>query len=106
MRLLFVPLPYVDPLCVLVRDRIFQHPCGNAAFLGGIVIDPADPATFVSVSSLILTHFCSMSGLAQFVAARGLGTLQEWCEEGYKAVARVDKDISGEIRRMMHRPVK
>ena len=38
-----------------------------------------------------------MSGLAQFVAARGLGTLQEWCEEGYKAVAGIDEDLSGEI---------
>lgn len=38
-----------------------------------------------------------MSGLAQFVAARGLGTLQEWCEEGYKAVARIDEDLSGKI---------
>lgn len=37
-----------------------------------------------------------MSGLAQFVAARGLGTLQEWCEEGYNAVTKVDRDLSGE----------
>ncbi|CAN0292085.1 unnamed protein product [Ectocarpus sp. 6 AP-2014] len=36
----------------------------------------------------------SMSGLAQFVAARGLGTLQEWCEEGYEAVSRIDEDLS------------
>ncbi|CAM9105430.1 unnamed protein product, partial [Ectocarpus fasciculatus] len=36
----------------------------------------------------------SMSGLAQFVAARGLGTLQEWCEKGYEAVSRIDEDLS------------
>ncbi|CAM9786098.1 unnamed protein product, partial [Ectocarpus sp. 12 AP-2014] len=36
----------------------------------------------------------SMSGLAQFVAAKGLGTLQEWCEEGYEAVSRIDEDLS------------
>ncbi|CAM9251274.1 unnamed protein product [Laminaria digitata] len=38
---------------------------------------------------------CSMSGLAQFVASRGLGTLQEWCEEGYIAVSNIDKELSG-----------
>lgn len=38
----------------------------------------------------------SMSGLAQFVASRGLGTLQEWCEEGYHAVSNIDKEISSE----------
>ena len=37
-----------------------------------------------------------MSGLAQFVAARGLGTLQEWCEEGYNAVSNIDHELSGE----------
>lgn len=36
-----------------------------------------------------------MSGLAQFIAARGLGTLQEWCEEGYQAVSRIDEELSG-----------
>ncbi|CAN0319627.1 unnamed protein product [Ectocarpus sp. 6 AP-2014] len=40
---------------------------------------------------------CSMSGLAQFVAARGLGTLQEWCEEGYEAVSRIDEDLSSQF---------
>lgn len=38
-----------------------------------------------------------MSGLAQFVAARGLGTLREWCEEGYNAVSAIDEQLSGEI---------
>ena len=38
----------------------------------------------------------SMSGLAQFVASRGLGTLREWCEEGYKAVSKIDQELSGE----------
>ncbi len=38
-----------------------------------------------------------MSGLAQFVAARGLATLQEWCEVGYKEVCKVDDELSGEI---------
>lgn len=47
-----------------------------------------------------------MSGLAQFVAARGLGTLQEWCEEGYKAITRIDEDMSGEVRSVMHRRVR
>lgn len=37
-----------------------------------------------------------MSGLAQFVASRGLGTLQEWCEEGYHAVSNIDEELSGE----------
>ena len=45
----------------------------------------------VSVASL------SMSGLAQFVTTRGLGALQEWCEEGYKAVSIIDEELSGEI---------
>lgn len=38
-----------------------------------------------------------MSGLAQFVAARGLGTLQQWCEEGYKAILAIDDELSGEF---------
>ncbi|CAM9501257.1 unnamed protein product, partial [Choristocarpus tenellus] len=38
-----------------------------------------------------------MSGLAQFVAARGLGTLQEWCEEGYQRVMQTDKKISEQL---------
>lgn len=37
-----------------------------------------------------------MSGLAQFVANRGLGTLQQWCEEGYNTVSSVDEELSGE----------
>lgn len=37
-----------------------------------------------------------MSGLAQFVAARGLGTLLEWSEEGYNAVSKIDQELSGE----------
>lgn len=38
----------------------------------------------------------TMSGLAQFVAARGLGTLQKWCEEGYEAFSRIDENLSSE----------
>ncbi|CAM9727465.1 unnamed protein product [Chrysoparadoxa australica] len=40
---------------------------------------------------------CSMSGLAQFVAARqvgGLHELGEWCEEGYEEVQQADSDFS------------
>ncbi|CAM9110639.1 unnamed protein product [Hapterophycus canaliculatus] len=39
----------------------------------------------------------SMSGLAQFVAERGLGTLREWCEEGYNAVSKVDEELSAHL---------
>lgn len=33
---------------------------------------------------------CSMSGLAQFVAARGLDELKRWCEVGYKKIDHYD----------------
>lgn len=42
-----------------------------------------------------------MSGLAQFIAARDLGTLQEWCEEGYQAVSRIDEELSGKGAEMV-----
>lgn len=42
--------------------------------------------------------YCSMSGLAQFVAARGLATLQEWCEEGYSTVRKIDEELSGKMK--------
>lgn len=112
MGSLFVPLPCVDLLCVvLVRDRVFYpHLCGNfAALLSCVVLGSTQLIQLITTlifSPLIRTHLRSMSGLAQFVAARGLGTLKEWCEEGYKAVAQIDKDLSGEIRRVVHRPVK
>lgn len=37
---------------------------------------------------------CSMSGLVQFISSRGLGTLQEWCEKGYKYIREVDRIYS------------
>ena len=37
---------------------------------------------------------CSMSGIAQFVAGRGIHTLKNWCEEGYKAIERYDEVYS------------
>ena len=36
----------------------------------------------------------SMSGVAQFVAARGLDELREWCEAGYATVQRADEQLS------------
>ena len=36
----------------------------------------------------------SMSGLAQFVGARGVGELKEWCERGYAVVAAEDARCS------------
>lgn len=33
---------------------------------------------------------CSMSGIAQFITSRGIHTLKNWCEEGYKAIERYD----------------
>lgn len=36
----------------------------------------------------------SMSGIAQFIAARGMNNLQKWCDEGYKTVQQQDKYIS------------
>lgn len=36
----------------------------------------------------------SMSGIAQFIAKRGLDELKKWCEEGYKAIQEYDKSYS------------
>lgn len=33
---------------------------------------------------------CSMSGLAQFIAARGMGELHTWCNEGYRHLEACD----------------
>lgn len=37
---------------------------------------------------------CSMSGIAQFMTSRGINTLKQWCEEGYKAIERYDEVYS------------
>jgi ribonucleoside-triphosphate reductase (thioredoxin) len=37
---------------------------------------------------------CSMSGIAQFVTARGINTLKQWCEEGYKNIEYYDEVYS------------
>ena len=37
---------------------------------------------------------CSMSGIAQFVSAKGLHTLKNWCEQGYAAIERYDEVYS------------
>jgi len=37
---------------------------------------------------------CSVSGVAQFVARRGMGALREWCEQGYAEVQRSDARVS------------
>lgn len=37
---------------------------------------------------------CSMSGIAQFVASRGLHELKKWCEEGYKNIEYYDEIYS------------
>eukprot|EP00611_Tribonema_gayanum_P006536 TRINITY_DN157_c1_g1_i9.p1 TRINITY_DN157_c1_g1~~TRINITY_DN157_c1_g1_i9.p1 ORF type:complete len:795 (-),score=255.79 TRINITY_DN157_c1_g1_i9:636-3020(-) len=47
---------------------------------------------------------CSMSGLAQFVAARGLASLRAWCERGYAAVQAADAALS--TRFSVHRSIK
>lgn len=36
----------------------------------------------------------SMSGIVQFVAARGLDQLKEWCEAGYAELERLDEEYS------------
>lgn len=41
---------------------------------------------------------CSMSGLAQFVAARGIKSLEEWSERGYDAIQHIDEEISQRFR--------
>lgn len=106
---LFVPLPRRSSVrCSCPGSSVYSQPCGNIAALlpCTVGIEPADLAKSRLLPPLIRTRFGSMSGLAQFVAARGLGTLREWCEEGYKAVARIDEDLSGEMRRVMHRPMQ
>jgi len=37
---------------------------------------------------------CSMSGVAQFVASRGLEELRRWCDEGYGAIQEYDRKYS------------
>ena len=37
---------------------------------------------------------CSISGVAQFVASRGVGALKDWCDRGYDEVARTDTHLS------------
>ena len=37
---------------------------------------------------------CSMSGVAQFTASRGLDSLREWCEAGYDEIQRTDERLS------------
>jgi adenosylcobalamin-dependent ribonucleoside-triphosphate reductase len=37
---------------------------------------------------------CSMSGIAQFLAVKGIHELKVWCEEGYKAIERYDEVYS------------
>ena len=37
---------------------------------------------------------CSMSGVAQFTADRGLGALRDWCEAGYDEIQKTDARLS------------
>jgi hypothetical protein len=37
---------------------------------------------------------CSMSGVAQFTADRGLGALRDWCEAGYDEIQSTDEKLS------------
>ena len=37
---------------------------------------------------------CSMSGIAQFISARGLHQLKEWCEAGYEKIDECDEIYS------------
>tara|TARA_R110001592_G_scaffold269340_1_gene535693 strand:+ start:4927 stop:6954 length:2028 start_codon:yes stop_codon:yes gene_type:complete len=37
---------------------------------------------------------CSMSGIAQFLANRGTGALQEWMDTGYEHIQKLDKEYS------------
>jgi hypothetical protein len=37
---------------------------------------------------------CSMSGIAQFLAQRGIDALREWCERGYSTTSTLDRDYS------------
>ncbi|KAG5190924.1 hypothetical protein JKP88DRAFT_271370 [Tribonema minus] len=40
---------------------------------------------------------CSMSGLAQFAAARGLPTLRAWCDRGYATIQTTDAALSSRL---------
>ena len=37
---------------------------------------------------------CSMSGIAQFIANRGVGALKDWMDEGYDHIQKLDKEYS------------
>lgn len=37
----------------------------------------------------------SLSGIAQFISARGMDEMKRWCEEGYQQVQRADESLSG-----------
>ncbi|RIA91848.1 hypothetical protein C1645_736812 [Glomus cerebriforme] len=37
---------------------------------------------------------CGLSGVAQFISKQGLPKLKLWCEEGYKHIQNIDKEIS------------
>lgn len=37
---------------------------------------------------------CSMSGIAQFISKRGIEELRRWCESGYAAIQRYDRNFS------------
>ncbi|CAB4431463.1 unnamed protein product [Rhizophagus irregularis] len=37
---------------------------------------------------------CGLSGIAQFISHQGLSKLKLWCEEGYKHIQNVDKELS------------
>jgi len=37
---------------------------------------------------------CSMSGIAQFVANKGIGTLQSWMDKGYNHIQNLDREYS------------
>eukprot|EP01134_Creolimax_fragrantissima_P005165 CFRG5165T1 len=40
---------------------------------------------------------CSVSGIAQFISARGLHTLKEWLEKGYQKIQELDIEYSDEF---------
>lgn len=40
---------------------------------------------------------CSMTGITNFLAKRGIHTFREWCNEGYKFLKTYDKKISGSL---------
>lgn len=39
----------------------------------------------------------SMSGIAQFIANKGIGELVNWCNQGYSALKAYDKYLSNEM---------